>query len=70
MWPMAKRYIEGIPPDVRKFTPGKILRAKIHAWLAARREPRKMGAAIYAHDLNAAAPVAMMFTGWLRKLFG
>ena len=70
VWPMAVRYIEGIPPGVRKFTSNKILRAKIHAWLATRKEPRKMGTAIYARDLNAAAPVAIRFTDWLRELFG
>ena len=70
VWPMAVRYIEGIPPGVRKFTSNKILRAKIHAWLATRQEPRKMGTAIYVRDLNAAAPVAIRFTDWLRELFG
>ncbi len=70
VWPMATRYIEDIPPDVRKFKSGKIMKAKIHAWLAARKQPRKMGSAINAGDLNATAPVAMRLTGWLRELFG
>ena len=70
VWPMATRYIEDIPLDVRKFKSGKIMKAKIHAWLAARKQPRKMGSAINAGDLNATAPVAMRLTGWLRELFG
>ena len=46
VWSMAQRYIDDIPAPHRKFTDGKILRAQIHAWLATRKEPRKMGAAM------------------------
>ena len=69
VWPLAQAYIDSIPVADRKFTPGKILRAKIHAWLATRAEPRKMGAAIRAHDLNAMDPLARRFADWLRRLF-
>ena len=68
VWPRAQRYIDDIPAVEREFK--KILRAKIHAWLAARREPRMMGAAIGIGDLDAAALVATQFTDWLRRLFG
>ena len=70
IWPRAQCYIDAIPVAERKFAPQKILRAKIHAWLAARAEPRKMGAAVGAGDLNATAPLAIRFTSWLQQLFG
>ena len=69
VWPLAQTYIDGIPEEDRKFSDGKIQRARIHAWLAARKEPRKMGAAIGAGDLNATVPLAMTFIAWLRRLF-
>lgn len=70
IWPKARRYIDGIPAADRKFATGKILRAEIHAWLATRAAPRKMGAAIGAGDLNATHPLATQFVDWLRRLFG
>ena len=70
VWPRAQRYIDDIPTAHRKFTTGKILRAQIHAWLATRKEPRKMGVAIAAGDLNATHPLATQFVDWLRRLFG
>ena len=70
VWPMARRYIDGIPTGDRKFLENKTLRAKIHAWLAARSMPRKMGAAIGAMDLDATAQPARQFVNWLRELFG
>ena len=70
VWPLSLAYIDGIPPSDRKFAEGKTLRAKVHAWLATREEPRKMGAAIRARDLNAGAPAAVQLVDWLRRLFG
>ena len=70
VWPLAERYVGGIPLDARRFKPGKFLRARIHAWLATRAEPRKMGAAIGVGDLDAAAPLANTFADWLRGVFG
>lgn len=70
VWPRSKAYINGIPEEERKFTKGKILRAKVHAWLATRREPRKMGLAITAKDLDIDGATCEDFLGWLRKLFG
>lgn len=69
VWPLADRYVRGISPDARRFKPGKITRAKIHAWLATRAEPRKMGAAIAVGDLDATAPPATRFAEWLRTVF-
>ena len=68
VWPRAQEYIDGIPVADRKFK--KVLRAQIHAWLATREEPRKMGAAIGIGDLDAAALPAQQFSNWLRRLFG
>ena len=46
VWPLSQQYIDSIPPQHRKFAPGKCLRAQIHAWLAVREDPRQMGLAI------------------------
>ena len=70
VWPRADRYVEGIPAAERRFRPQKTSRAKIHAWLATRAEPRLMGAAVGAGDLDANAPPALALVGWLRRLFG
>ena len=70
IWPRAERYVENIPAIDRRFEPHKITRAKIHAWLATRKDPRLMGAAIGAGDLDADRPLAVTFVDWLRKLFG
>lgn len=58
VWPLAERYIDGIPSGHRRFSASKEMRAKVHAWLATREEPLKMGAAIGAGSLDAAAPAA------------
>ena len=46
VWPLAQDYIARIPEGDRKFASGKVLRAEVYAWLAARKEPRQMGSAI------------------------
>ena len=70
VWPLAQRYINGIPPDHREFQEGKTLRAQVHAWLAAREDPRPPGLAIGTHDLSIGGPLCVRFTDWLRRLFG
>ena len=69
VWPLSEKYVNGIPDEARKFKPGKTLRAKVHSWLATRQEPRKMGAAIGAGDLNVAASDAGRFVAalWLSR---
>ena len=67
--PLAERYIDGIPAADRKFAEGKIPRAKVHAWLAAREDPRRMGAAIGAGDLDTEVTLCQSFADWLRRLF-
>ena len=68
VWPSSQRYIEGIPASDRKFT--KIDKAKLHAWLATRRTPGRMGAAIGAGDLRVDGVLCQKFIAWLEKLFG
>lgn len=69
VWPRSQSYIDGIPRTDRKFIEKKILRAKVHAWLATREEPRKMGVAIRAQDLRVDGPLSTRFANWLRQLF-
>lgn len=69
VWPMSKDYIERIPSEHRKFSEGKILRAQIYAWLAAREDPRQMGLAIKAEDLDVDGALCGRFAGWIGRLF-
>ena len=69
VWPRAQAFIDGIPPDDRKFAPGKIQRAKVHAWLATRESPRPMGLSIRAGDLDTTASNTNTFVNRLRELF-
>ena len=69
IWPLSRDYVDGIPQTHRKFQDGKILRAKVHAWLATRESPRLMGAAILAGDLNLNEPNSEVFANWLQRLF-
>ena len=69
VWPLSEGYIDGIPEVDRKFKQGKVLRAKVHAWLASRSSPRRMGTAIGARDLNVELPECRRFVNWLRELF-
>ena len=69
-WPLAQDFIEKIPCGHRKFAPEKIDKAKVYAWLAARKEPGRMGAAIGANDLYVGNRLCRDFLSWLTKLFG
>ena len=69
VWPLSQRYVDDIPAMHRKFRQGKVLRAKLYAWLAVRKIPGRMGAAIGAGDLNHNAPVCSGFVDWIRLLF-
>ena len=69
VWPRSEDYIDSIPKADRKFTEKKILRAKVHAWLATREDPRQMGAAINAGDLHVDGTLSTAFANWLRQLF-
>lgn len=69
VWPLAQQYIDGIPETDRKFRNRKILKAQLHAWLAARREPRQIGSAIERGDLIVDGPLCQTFADWLKALF-
>ena len=69
VWPSSQAYVGDIPEEHRKFTQGKTRRAEVHAWLAVREDPRLMGVAIRARDLDVDAAVCKSFVGWLRRLF-
>ena len=69
IWPQSRRYIDCIPEADRKFTEKKAQRARIHAWLATREDPRLMGAAIGAGDLLVDGTLSTTFAEWLRRLF-
>ena len=70
VWPKSQTYINQIPVELRKFRPGKLLRAQVYAWLATREIPGRMGAAIGAGDLNIDIENCNNFIDWLRRLFG
>lgn len=69
VWPRARRYIDSIPEIDRKFSEKKTQRARVHAWLATREDPRQMGAAIGARDLHVDGALSTKFADWLRELF-
>lgn len=70
VWPLSEEYIDNIlAQQLNKFAPGKKSRAQVHAWLAAREDPRRMGQAIQYGDLNPHAPPLSAFATWLARLF-
>ena len=69
IWPLSRSYVAGIPAAERRFAQGKTLRAEVHAWLAVREDPRRMGQAITAGDLDTGAELCQIFVRWLRALF-
>ncbi len=66
IWPLAQKFVEGIPEAER---PKPIIKAQVGAWLAARTSARPMGSAIGTGHLNASAPAAASFINWLKRLF-
>ena len=70
VWPRAQEYINRIPQSDRKFSQNKRTRAQVHAWLATREQPRQMGSAIHARDLQTSGPLCQTFVDWLQRLFG
>ncbi len=69
VWPRSESYVDQIPMADRRFRPGKLLRAKLYAWLATRENPGRMGAAIGARDLRVDGALGSTFATWLRSLF-
>ena len=74
VWPRSVVYIDDIvgmfPRPERRFSDGKIDRAKLYAWLATRKNPPHIGAAIGAGDFNLDASQCKSFVDWLERLFG
>ena len=69
VWPLAQNYINGIPKSSRKFRASKLQRAKLHAWLATREIPGRIGAAIRRGDLETDGKLAQLFVNWLKSLY-
>ena len=69
VWPLSRAYIDSIPAEDRLFSAKKALRAKVHAWLAARERPRPMGLAIGVGDLDVGGVGCVDLTTWLCRLF-
>ena len=70
VWPIADGYINSIPAPARQFEQLKTDKAKLYAWLATRREPSRMGAAIGNLDLEINGPLCQDFLNWLTDVFG
>lgn len=70
VWPMSQCYIDKIPENDRKFSNKKDQRAKVHAWLAARKNPRYVRQAIRDGDLDVNSVLCHRFVAWLTELFG
>ena len=69
IWPSSKAYIANIPEKDRKFDCNKTQKAELFAWLATRKEPGRMGAAIGADDLTLDNKPSETFLKWLSDLF-
>ena len=69
-WPLAQKYIEDIPKEARRFPARKTSRAELHAWLATREEPGRMGSAIGRGDLQTDGKLCSAFLEWIERLFG
>ena len=67
--PSSKQYISDIPQQDRKFYSEKTPKAELFAWLATRRNPGRMGAAIGAGDLSLDNKPNETFLRWLTELF-
>ena len=70
VWPLAQAYIDGIPPADRKFAPGKMQRAKVHAWLATREgtPPNGLGDQGWRSG-HRRVRIPPHLSNWLRELF-
>lgn len=69
VWPLSQDYIGRIPDEHREFNESKTSTAEVYAWLATREDPRQMGAAIGARDLDIDGELCTRFTDWLNRLF-
>ena len=69
LWAQAGEAVDAIPFEFRRFPEIRRSKAQIHTWLAWQESPGSpMGQAITKGDLDARAPLAEAFVGWLRRL--
>ena len=68
--PLSRSYINQIPDGDRKFAQDKTGKAELYSWLAARKEPSRMGAAVGTGDLDVNGSPCQEFLNWLIQLFG
>lgn len=79
-WTLAKEYIGQYMESMEQTearqgsfdtqNPYKVSKAEVYAWLATRKKPGKMGAAIsQGYGLNFESELAQNFARWLEKLF-
>ena len=69
VWPLADSFVDSIPLELREFSPSKIIRAKLYAWLATRKDPGPMSRAIQARYLDIHTEMAQSFLSFLTELF-
>ena len=70
LWERAKLCLGDIPETERLFSENALIKAHVHTWLAWQETPGlPMGQVINRRWLNADAPEALQFIGWLRRLF-
>ena len=69
VWPLANSFVDRIPPEFREFSPNKIIRSKLYAWLATRKEPGPMSRAIQARYLDIHTELTQSFLSFLTELF-
>ena len=67
--PFVDWFLDSIPPDQRRFSPGHRPKARIHSWLAVSKSPgRPMGQAIKADELlDGKHPSVGPFIAWIRR---
>jgi len=69
IWPLAEEYLQGLPEAERQHVERKPKKAALHVWLANKRKPGRMGAAIGAGHLDAESELASCLSSWLLRLF-
>ena len=69
LWTLAEAYIAEIPEAMRRFSDQKYGKAVLHAWLAAKRRPGRMAAAIRDEDFETRGEPVQRYVQWLRRLF-
>ena len=69
VWPLAEEYISGLPDSLGHHARSHLTKAVLHAWLATKRKPGRMGAVIEDGELATSDELPQRFVSWLRKLF-